>query len=74
MNSEVVDIYDHRHLNREVPEFRDRIPTAENIAISIWERLQGPVHTQLPGALLYRVRVYEMADLFADYYGPEATV
>ena len=70
MHSEVVDVYDHRHLNLEVPEFKQRIPTTENIAISIWERLAAPIRTSLPGARLHRVRVYEMADLFADYYGP----
>ena len=70
MHTEVVDVYDHRHLNLEIPEFRQRMPTAENLAISVWERLEQPVLSQLPGAKLHRVRVYEMADLFADYYGP----
>ena len=70
MNREVVDVYDHRHLNLEVPEFAQRIPTAENIAISIWERLEESLRVELPGAKLHRIRVYEMADLFADYYGP----
>jgi 6-pyruvoyltetrahydropterin/6-carboxytetrahydropterin synthase len=65
LNGEVVDVYDHRHLNIEVPEFKDRMPTAENIAISVWERLEGKIR----GARLHRVRVYEMPDLFADYYG-----
>jgi 6-pyruvoyltetrahydropterin/6-carboxytetrahydropterin synthase len=52
----------------EVPEFAagtGMVPTTENIAIAIWRRLEG----KIPGAKLYRVRVYEMADLFADYYG-----
>ena len=39
MHSQVVDVYDHRHLNLEIPEFRDRVPTVENIAVSAWERL-----------------------------------
>ncbi len=65
LNREVVDVYDHRHLNLEIPEFAERMPTAENIAISAWERLQG----KIAGATLHRVRVYEMPDLFADYYG-----
>ena len=59
MHTEVVDVYDHRHLNLEIPEFRQRMPTAENMAISIWERLEQPVLSQLPGAKLHRVRVYE---------------
>jgi 6-pyruvoyltetrahydropterin/6-carboxytetrahydropterin synthase len=65
MEREVIEVYDHRHLNKEVPEFATTIPTTENIAIAIWKRLDG----KIPGAQLYRVRVYEMQDLFADYYG-----
>jgi 6-pyruvoyltetrahydropterin/6-carboxytetrahydropterin synthase len=70
MNKEVVDVYDHRHLNHEIAEFKHRMPTAENMSISIWERLENSILQQLPGARLQRVRVYEMDDLFADYYGP----
>ena len=65
LEREVVSVYDHRHLNFEVPEFKTIIPTTENIAIAIWNRLAG----KIPGAKLHRVRVYEMRDLFADYYG-----
>jgi 6-pyruvoyltetrahydropterin/6-carboxytetrahydropterin synthase len=65
---EVIAIYDHRHLNHEVPEFKTAIPTTENIAIAIWRRLQGKIEN----ARLHRVRVFEMADLFADFYGEGA--
>jgi len=65
MNREVIDAMDHRFLNREVPEFNETIPTTENLAISIWRRLQP----KLSVARLHRVRVYETPDLFADYYG-----
>ena len=65
MNREVIDAMDHRHLNKEVAEFRDRIPTTENLAISIWNRLQP----KLKVAELHRVRVYETPDLFVDFYG-----
>jgi 6-pyruvoyltetrahydropterin/6-carboxytetrahydropterin synthase len=65
MEREVVSVYDHRHLNLEVPEFKSAIPTTENIAIWVWKRLEG----KIPGAALHRVRVYELPDLFADYYG-----
>lgn len=67
MNREVLDAFDHRHLNLEVPEFRDRIPTTENLAIAIWQRLQP----KLSVAQLHRVRVYETVDLFVDFYGEE---
>jgi 6-pyruvoyltetrahydropterin/6-carboxytetrahydropterin synthase len=65
----VVSVYDHRHLNYEVPEFRTSVPTTENIAVAIWQRLEG----KIPHARLHRVRVYEMPDLFADFYGAHAT-
>ena len=65
LEREVIDVYDHHHLNLEVPEFKTAIPTTENIAIAIWQRLDN----KIPYAKLYRIRVYEMPDLFADYYG-----
>lgn len=65
LNREVLDALDHRHLNKEVPEFATRIPTTENIAIAIWERLKS----KLKVAQLHRVRIFEMPDLFVDYYG-----
>jgi len=65
---EVLDIYDHRHLNLEVPEFATTIPTTENIAIAIWNRLEAPV-SAAGGAKLSRVRVYETGDIFAEYRG-----
>ncbi len=67
LNREVLDALDHRFLNKEVPEFRDRIPTTENLAIAIWNRLQPKFDV----ARLHRVRVYETPDLFVDFYGEE---
>src|SRR5262249_46494510 len=65
MQKEVLDAMDHRFLNKEVPEFTSRIPTTENIAIAICQRLQP----RLDAATLHRVRVYETPDLFVDFYG-----
>lgn len=67
MEREVVSAYDHRHLNLEVPEFKSALPTTENIAVAVWRRLEG----KIAGAKLHRVRVYEMPDLFAEYFGED---
>ena len=32
---------DHRNLNEEIPEFRDVVPTAENLARWIWDRVDA---------------------------------
>ena len=36
---EVEDAFDHKNLNEQVPEFEDLIPTAENIAVVIYNKL-----------------------------------
>ena len=67
MNQEVIEALDHRYLNKEVPEFKDQIPTTENIAIAAWNRLEK----NLKIAKLHRVRIYETPELWADFYGEE---
>lgn len=67
LNREIMDAMDHRYLNKEVPEFADKIPTAENVAIAVWNRLEK----KLAVARLHRVRVYEAPDLFVDFYGEQ---
>ena len=67
MHREVLEAMDHRFLNKEVPEFSQQIPTTENIAIAVWQRLES----KLVQARLHRVRVYETPDLFVDFYGEE---
>jgi 6-pyruvoyltetrahydropterin/6-carboxytetrahydropterin synthase len=68
MEREVLAVYDHRHLNIEVPEFRNEIPTTENIAIATWQRLE-PAINEVDGAKLSRIRVYETPEIFAEYRG-----
>ena len=67
LNREVLDALDHRFLNKEVPEFAKQIPTTENIAIAVWQRLEP----KLRRAQLHRVRVYETPDRFVDFYGEQ---
>jgi len=70
MEREVLEAYDHRHLNLEVPEFAagKLIPTTENIAISVWKRLEGKI-AGVGGARLDRVRIYETPEIIAEYRG-----
>jgi len=72
LEREVLSVYDHRHLNHEVPEFMppsSLVPTTENIAVAIWRRLLPAIDGKIPNVRLHRVRIYEMPDLFADFYG-----
>jgi 6-pyruvoyltetrahydropterin/6-carboxytetrahydropterin synthase len=36
----VIDLVDHRHLNRDVDFLRGVIPTAENLALAFWAELE----------------------------------
>jgi 6-pyruvoyltetrahydropterin/6-carboxytetrahydropterin synthase len=67
LNAKVVEPFDHRFLNKEVPPFDRTIPTVENIAIEIWNRIEPSL--SLPQGKLYSVRVYETPDLYVDYFG-----
>ena len=67
LNREVVDVMDHRSLNHEVPPFDKIVPTVENVAIDIWNRLKP--HFDAGPARLRKVRLYETEDLFVDYLG-----
>ncbi len=56
---------DHRNLNLDVPWFRDRLPSAENLAIYIWEQLVDRV----PAGRLACVRLWETPRNFVEYRG-----
>lgn len=60
---EVIDRFDHKHLNTDTEEFRDVNPSVENIARTIWTILQPKVAP----ARLGRVRVWETAKTCAEY-------
>ncbi|MBX3039836.1 MAG: 6-carboxytetrahydropterin synthase [Bdellovibrionaceae bacterium] len=53
---------DHEHLNFVIPEFKNIVPTTENIARVLMERLQA---RKLPWAPT-RLRLYEMNDLWVE--------
>jgi 6-pyruvoyltetrahydropterin/6-carboxytetrahydropterin synthase len=68
LEEKVLSVYDHRLLNREVSPFDRIVPTVENIAIDIWNRIELAI--DLTGsARLYSVRVHETSDLCAEYRG-----
>lgn len=64
----VVDRFDHKHLNRDVPDFKDKTPTPEHLAVVIWELLASRLEGR-PGLRLHRVRLHEDGSFFVDYYG-----
>ncbi|MDO8365296.1 MAG: 6-carboxytetrahydropterin synthase, partial [Saprospiraceae bacterium] len=54
--------FDHKNLNLDTEEFRNLIPTAENICLVIWRILRG----HLPEKLDLHVRLYETPRNFVE--------
>ncbi|NJB70636.1 6-pyruvoyltetrahydropterin/6-carboxytetrahydropterin synthase [Saonia flava] len=62
---EIENAFDHKNLNVEVPEFKDLNPTAENIAMVIWEKLRP--HIEKSKKL--EVILYETKRNYVTYTG-----
>ncbi|MDH3367806.1 MAG: 6-carboxytetrahydropterin synthase, partial [Gemmatimonadota bacterium] len=60
----VLSRFDHKNLNLDVSEFRERNPTTENLVVAIWEILEG----RLPGRLT-RLVLWETPRNYVTYEG-----
>ena len=61
----VIHKVDHKNLNMDVDFLSGKIPTAENIAIGIWEQLVD----KIPSGKLYSVKLYETENNYVEYKG-----
>jgi 6-pyruvoyltetrahydropterin/6-carboxytetrahydropterin synthase len=61
---QILDEFDFKSLNEDVPAFRDAVPTTENLCIEIFERLKS-----FPSAKLERIRVEETGKNSFEYAG-----
>ncbi len=63
IKEEILDKFDHKNLNLDTEEFKDINPSAENIAVVIYDKLR----TKLPEHLDLRIRLYETERNFVEY-------
>ncbi len=68
LKTEIDGQFDHKNLNVDLPYFQDRVASAENIAVTIWNILAPKIER----AKLWRVRLYENPRSYFDYRGPDA--
>ena len=61
----VIERFDHKNLNVELPEFRDVIPSVENIARTIYRLLKPKFHAER--ADLASVTVWETPKTWCEY-------
>jgi len=60
---EIIERFDHRNLNLDTKEFKHLNPTAENIAVVIYELLRPHIDTKLD----MQIRLYETPRNFVEY-------
>jgi len=65
IKSEVEEAFDHKNLNVEVPEFKTLNPTAENIAVVIYDKLKPHLDTSME----LEVVLYETPRNYVTYSG-----
>lgn len=61
----IEDAFDHKNLNLDVPEFENLNPTAENIAVVIWNKLRQFIDSEKE----LEVVLYETPRNFVTYKG-----
>jgi len=68
---EVLERFDHKHLNLDVDAFRNLVPTAENLCIEIYKLLRTnlEVSNGARSARLERIRLEETNSNFFEYEG-----
>tara|TARA_A100001011_G_scaffold29350_1_gene28451 strand:- start:3153 stop:3563 length:411 start_codon:yes stop_codon:yes gene_type:complete len=62
---EVEDVLDHKNLNLDIDYFKDKIPTTENLAVFVWNKLNDSI--ELEGKL--SIVLYETPRNFVEYSG-----
>ncbi|MBS1734539.1 MAG: 6-carboxytetrahydropterin synthase [Bacteroidetes bacterium] len=63
VHDHIIERFDHRNLNEDCPEFKSLNPTAENIAVVIYNILRPLINEQLD----MQVRLYETERNFVEY-------
>ena len=64
-NREITEKFDHKFLNYDLKEFKNTVPTSENIAKLMWEKLEN----KFSPAELHRILIKESRSSYFEYFG-----
>lgn len=67
LKTRIIDKVDHKNLNIEVDFLQGKIVSTENIAIAIWDQLEGEIRQF--GAELFCVKLLETENNYVEYFG-----
>ena len=65
IKKEVEDVLDHKNLNLDIPYFKNLIPSTENLAVYIWNKLRNAIEMECD----LSITLYETPRNFVEYSG-----
>ena len=67
VNNEIIDQFDHSQIETDIPWFKGKQPSTENMVFYIWSLLVDNIPSN---AILHSVKLRETPTIFSTYYGP----
>ena len=72
MMKKILEPFDHRHLSFDHPDFKDTVPTTENIASHLFAKMKAELAFRHASLLLNRIRLFETDDLWVTVFSKSA--
>lgn len=72
MNRAVMDVLDHKNIDKDVPYFGSIPSTAENISVFIWNQMKSELTKINKEHLLYQVKLFETEKNVFYYRGEKS--
>lgn len=63
----VIEKIDHKNINLDVDFMKGKMSSTENLAIGIWEQLEGFIREE--GSELVKIKLVETQNNFVEYFG-----
>ncbi len=70
LKEKVVEEFDHKNLNLDVPCLKGKMCSTEVLAVEIWNIIEADIKAQ--GAELYYIKLMETENNYVEYWGPNA--
>ena len=68
VNNEIIDQFDHSQIETDIPWFKGKQPSTENMVFFMWNEIVDRIPS---GAILHCIKLRETPTIFSEYYGPE---
>tara|TARA_B100000029_G_scaffold478620_1_gene524901 strand:+ start:2909 stop:3337 length:429 start_codon:yes stop_codon:yes gene_type:complete len=63
----VLNSLDHSQIDKDIPWFKNRQPSTENLVVFIWKQIEAYFSNPI---ILYSIKLRETETIYTTYYGP----